>query len=177
MIKEKLQHLERVSDYSIDLMKEILADITKLSQYSWQQAHHKLDSINKKVDLARKQWVNVDAIDKQVLDFRVIIFSRDIVNKIEEIESHSNRHSFNINRIENEYEELKKEKDIDHDTLESEMQKLSNELIRANLKYMIRDITESWWTSQYSIDQVAHELEKIKEQWIDVDDIEEMLFG
>jgi hypothetical protein len=34
MIKEKLQHLEKISDYSIDLMKEILSDIAKLSQYS-----------------------------------------------------------------------------------------------------------------------------------------------
>ncbi len=177
MIKEKIQHLEKISDYSIDLMKEILSDIAKLSQYSWQQAHNKLDSINKKIDLARSEWVNVDELDKQVLDFRVIIFNRDITNKIEEIESHSNRHSFDISRIESEYQELKKEKNIDHSLLEIEMKKLSNELARANLKYMIRDITEWGGTSTYSIDHVAHKLEILKEEWIYVDDIEEMLFG
>ena len=57
------------------------------------------------------------------------------------------------------------------------MKKLSNELARANLKYMIRDITEWGWTSTYSIDHVAHKLEILKEEWIYVDDIEEMLFG
>jgi fructosamine-3-kinase len=60
--------------------------------------------------------------------------------------------------------------------LEELMQNLYNEVIRAKIKFMISDIEKSEWASVFSMNQIAHELEKAKEKGLRVDDIEEMLF-
>ena len=176
MTKRDFKDLERISDYSIALMDEILDDINKLSKFSSSKVETKLDDINRKIDLARKHWVNVDAIDKEVLDFRVVLFKKDINNKIEEVHTHLNNFSFDISKIECEYNELKLEQDIDHSILEEQMKNLYNEVIRAKIKFMISDIEKSDGASVFSIDQIAHELEKAREKGLRVDDIEEMLF-
>lgn len=172
-----LEKLKNISDYSIALMEEILWDIKKLSQYSRASIWSNLDKINKKIDLAREHGVNVDILDKQVLDFRFILFKRDVDNKIEEVHTHLNNFSFDLAKIEKEYNDLKKEKDIDYSELDKKMNNAYNEVIRAKIKFMINDIWESDWTSVYSIDQVTGELEIAKKKWLKVDDIEEMLFG
>jgi hypothetical protein len=54
MTKRDFKDLERISDYSLALMEEILDDINKLSKFSSSQVDPKLDDINRKIDLARK---------------------------------------------------------------------------------------------------------------------------
>jgi hypothetical protein len=61
--------------------------------------------------------------------------------------------------------------------LEEKMQRLYNEVIRAKIKFMISDFSGGEWTSVYTIDQIAEEIWIAKEKGLDVDDIEEMLFG
>ena len=172
-----LEKLEKISDYSMELMEEIQSDIKRLSHISWPHNDNTLYEINKKIDLARVNWVNVDSLDKQVLDFRIILFKRDIENKIDEINTDLNTYSLNIDRITSEYNMLNKEIDIDSLVLEELMNNLNVEITKARIKLMIKDIEESEWTSVYTIDQVANEIEIAKRKWIDVNDIEEKLFG
>jgi len=167
--------LEKISDYSIALMHEISKDIESLNKHIWRNDNN-LNEINRKIDLARWNWVNVDTLDNQVKEFRIKLFKRQIKHKIEELETQWNDYSLDISKIEKEYEELKTEQNIDNILLEKLMKDLSNEIVRAKIKHMIRNIKESWWTSVHSIDKVAHEIEMAKKQWIEIWDIEEMLF-
>lgn len=71
-----LKKLEKIWDYSIALMDEVMEDIKRLSQItSFEIAHNWLDDINKKIDKAREYWVNVNKIDREVLEFRFRLFN------------------------------------------------------------------------------------------------------
>lgn len=171
-----LTNLERISDYSIALMNEISNDIELLSKH-WMNDDNNLNEINRKIDLARAEWVNVDKLDKQVQEFRISLFKRNIENKIEDLKSPDDNYLVNVTKLEKEYSELRKEKWIDIQELDDLMLDLSNELTRALIKHMIINIQKSWWTSVHSMERIAHEISKAKEKWINVGDIEEMLFG
>ena len=74
MTKRDFKDLEEISDYSIALMEEILWDIKQISESSSLNiSHSSLNDVKKKIDFARWKWVKVDILDKQVLDFRVIL--------------------------------------------------------------------------------------------------------
>lgn len=177
MEHEKLKDLEEIWDYSMELLNEIEMAIEFLSNFSWKRLDNNLDELNMKIDYARKQWLNVDALDKKIQEFRVLLFKRNIENKIEEVKLKWNNYSVDISQLENEYTELKKEINIDFWELDEIMHNLSNEVIRAKIKHMVTDIIESWGTSVHSIDFVANELEEAKQEGIDVEDIEELLFA
>lgn len=166
---------KKIADYSIALMEEVSLDIKRLSEYVWSPNWNNLDDINKKIDLARGYWVNVDALDNQILEFRIILFKRRIEYKIDEVHNTKTKLSFDINIIEAEYKELKREPSVDLGKLQILMHDLYNEVIKSKIKFMINDI-ERDPNSTYSIDQVAHELELAKEKWINVGEIEEILF-
>ncbi len=168
--------LEKISDYSIALIQEISRDIESLNKHIWRKGNN-LDKINRKIDLARWNWVNVDSLDKQVQEFRVSLFKRQIKHKLEDLKSWTWNFLNDVTKIRWEYEELQKEKWIDLVLLEKLMKELSNELTRSLIKHMITNIGQEWGTSLHSMDKIAEELEKAKEKWIRVDDIEEMLFG
>jgi len=80
-----LEELQRKWDYSIALIDEISSDISKLNEYPATTLTNKLDEINIKLDYARGQWINVDKLEKQVLDFRILSFFRNIDKKIYDI--------------------------------------------------------------------------------------------
>ena len=171
-----LEKLEKISDYSIALMEEIEWDMKNLSEYSYEVAHTKLDGMNKKIDLARENWVNVDSLDNQVLEFRIILFKREVDNKITELNESFNNLSSDIGNIDSKYDELKKESNIDLLELSNIMDSLHNEVIRWKIKFMINDYSTSDWASIYNMDMIADEISNAKLKNIDVDDIEEMLF-
>ncbi|MFK7780308.1 MAG: hypothetical protein QM490_04095 [Candidatus Gracilibacteria bacterium] len=170
-----LKDLERVSDYSIALMDDIARDIKLLSKFGG-RADNNLDDINRKIDLARTKGVNVDNLDRQVLEFRISLFRGNINNKIEKLNSECNNYYVDVTKLEEEYIELKKEKDIDFEELDKLMYDLSSELTRALIKHMISNIKKEHGTSVHSMDRIAHEIAQAKKKGINVDDIEEMLF-
>jgi hypothetical protein len=177
MEHKNFEILEEIWDYSIGLMNEIEKEIQFLSSFSWKRVDNNLDEINRKIDYARQQWLNVDVLDKKVQEFRILLFKRNIENKIDELRLKWNNYTIDTSQLEDEYIELKKEKNINFLELDKLMHNLSNEVIRAKIKYMVSDIIESWWTSVHSIDSVASELEEAKESWVDVEDIEKLLFA
>ena len=73
-----LEELQRKWDYSIALIDEISSDISKLNEYP-------ATTLTNKLDYARGQWINVDKLEKQVLDFRILSFFRNIDKKIYDI--------------------------------------------------------------------------------------------
>jgi hypothetical protein len=84
----------------------------------------------------------VESLDKQILDFRVILFKRDIDNKIEEIDTNLNYLSFDISRIEKEYSELKQENGIGIENLDTKMNELLAKVSISKIKLMINNISE-----------------------------------
>lgn len=173
---DRFENLLQISDYSIALKEELDQDIANLSHYSSSNVESSLDDVNKKIDLARKFWVNVDALDKQILDFRVILFKRDIENKIEDVNKNYNEFTSNIDRIEKEYFELKKE-NIDQNYLSQLMSNLHSEVSRSKIKFMVVDILNTESSSLYTLDNIANEIAEAKKDWINVDDIEEEIFA
>ena len=171
-----LEKLEKISDYSLQLMEEIEGDIKKLSNISWPHNDNTLEEINNKIDLARENWVNVNALDKQILEFRIVLFKRDIQNKIDEINSNLSNYSLNIDKIIEEYRKINEELDVKSLVLEELMFNLNIEITRWKIKLMILDIKNSEWTSVYTIDQVVNEIDIAKRKWIIISDIEELLF-
>lgn len=87
-------------------MEEIESDIKKLSNISWHHNDNTLEEINNKIDLERENWVNVNALDKQNLEFRIILFKRDIQNKIDEINSILSTYSLNIDKIQDKFNKI-----------------------------------------------------------------------
>ncbi len=176
MPKQDFSKLEEMSDYSIALMDEIFSDIKSLSKNSSSTIVNKLDEVNKKIDRAREMWLNVDAMDKEVLDFRIVLFKRNIANRVDELNNNPSRYFFDISKIEQEYKELLKEKDIDFAMLKELMDDLKKQVIRWELILMIRNIKKSDWVSVYSIDQILDEINNAKQKGIDIEDIQEKLF-
>lgn len=171
-----LAKLEKISDYSLELMEEIERDIKMLSHLSWPHRDNTLEEINNKIYLARTNWVNVNVLDKQILEFRIILFKRDIENKIDEINENLNTYVLNIDNITEEYKKITEELDIKSLVLEELMFNLNIEVTRWKIKLMILDIKESDWASVYTIDQVVNEIDIAKRKGINIDDIEAILF-
>ncbi len=167
--------IEEISDYSIALMDEIYADMKKLSEYTTWDALNKIEEINKKIDLARGHWVNVESLDKQILDYRVILFDNDLDNILEQIVN-DDKYIFDTSKVEEEYGDLLKEKWIDKEYLWKKMKLMQDELVRAKIKFMVRHISEWEDISGFTFDRIGDELNLAKEKWIDVSDIEAQIF-
>ena len=177
---EKMNHgrindIEAKGEYLQHLQTEIKDTIDKFSQYSSSKVHTILDELNNKIDVAREQWLKVDTIDDEVRDFRVVLFKRDVNNKIEEVHTHPNKHSFEISKIQKEYEYLLKERGIDKVELHTLMANVKIEIKRAEIRYMIDHIIDSNWVSQFSFDQIFDKIETAKASWIPVSDLEDEL--
>jgi hypothetical protein len=69
-------------------------------------------------------------MDKEVLDFRVVLFKRDINNRKEELNTHPNKYSFNLEEIEKERIELRKEIGIDQILLDNLLKDLKDQVVR-----------------------------------------------
>ena len=176
MTKIDIEEIKKRSDYALALKGEIELDIKRLSDYVWAPNWNNLNDINKKIDLARTYWINVESLDKQILEFRIILFKKRVAYKIEEVNESNSKLAFNIDTIELEYSDLKKEININLEELQSLMYDLYNEVIKSKIKFMLNDIDKDPNTT-YSMEQVVYELDLAKERWVNVDDIKEMLFG
>lgn len=174
--KLDLNKIQEISDYTFALMEEIHSDIKWMSQNADRTTYSKLDEVNRKIDKARWEWVNVDSLDKEILDFRYILFKRNVANKIEELSTNWTLIWNDISYLEKEYKELLKEENLNREELISIYENLENHSHKSELKFIVNDIVNSEWTSIHSIDKVATKIEDLKSKWVDVSDIEEMLF-
>jgi hypothetical protein len=174
--KNFLEELERKWDYSIALVEEIWADISKLNEYPTSTLSNKLDEINNKLDFARGQWINVDVLDKQLLDFRLITFIKDIDKKIYDINIKWNNFNTDLSKIEEEYKILQREDWLDFEMLAKKIDILKEEVKKWQLLLKVKDIAVSWWASIYNLEWIQVEYLSLKDKWIDVSEIEEILF-
>jgi hypothetical protein len=163
-------------DYSESFHNEILKDIDNLLEHSWMEKS-KLDNINKKIILAKANWITVVELEKLVSYYKILFFKKDISNKIKELNSWINKYSLDIENIEESYNELLKENNINKDELKIEMDNLYSEMGRLKLRSEIMDFINSWGRSTYSINYIYLELDKLKSSWIKVDDIEKLIFS
>lgn len=172
-----LKKLEKIWDYSIALMDEVMEDIKRLSQItSFEIAHNWLDDINKKIDKAREYWVNVNKIDREVLDFRFIVFKRAIDSKVSSVENNSTNFNLDISNLESEYQELLKEDEIEKSDLDYLMQSLKKWIIKPEINSMLNHYIEWWWNGIYTLDQIIDKVQEAKVLWVNIDDIEEKIF-
>lgn len=171
-----LEELQRKWDYSIALIDEISADISKLNEYPASTLTNKLDEINVKLDYARSQWINVDKLDNQVLDFRILSFFRNIDKKVEDINIKWDFFNTDLSKIDEEYELLKKEESTDKEKMSEKMNELKMHVLRWQLLFKVNDFKNSWWTSVYNIEDIQEDYFSLKEKWVDVSEIEKILF-
>ena len=177
MIKNDDLNFEEKGDYSMELLNEIWSDIINLSKYSPSQVEKSLQDINSKIDLARTYWLNVEDLDNQVRDFRVILFNRDIDNKLQELEWDFNSIYLDITRIEKDYCKLILEKGIDIESLNIKMKKLRSKVTTSKIKLMINNINNwSAWNWEPDFDKIAEEIAIAEKEWINVDEIKDMIY-
>ncbi len=179
MTIEKITDLEEIWDYSIALLDEIARAIDFLSKFSSRNSDDDLDMINRKLDYARQKWLNVDSLDKKVLDFRVVLFKRNIKNKMQELESEAvlSNYLLDTTKLQKEFEELKKETNIDILELFDLMNNLSNEIVRLQIKKMVASILNTEEPSVYTLHDVAEKIEEAKINGVDVSDIEDEIYA
>jgi hypothetical protein len=176
---ERLKNIEEIWNYTFELLTEIARDIDFLSKFSSRNPDNDLDMINKKLDYARKKWLNVDVLDKKFLDFRVILFKRRIENKMQELKSEAvlSNYFLDTTKIQKEFEELKKETNIDIWELFELMNNLSNNITILQIKKMVASILNTEEQSIYTLHDVAEKIEEAKEKGVDVSDIEDEIYA
>ncbi|MDD2871891.1 MAG: hypothetical protein PHS49_07925 [Candidatus Gracilibacteria bacterium] len=168
--------IEEIGLYAEDLLLEIQSDINKLTEYTTFDAVDKLDEINQKLDLARGYGLNVELLDNQILDFRLILFGNDYDYMMEKIQNEQDKYEFDTSRIDNEYTDLLAEKKVNHAELIHKMKVLRGEVLKSKIKFMIRNLSEGELNSGFTFDRIAIEVEKAKEMGLDMTDIEQMIY-
>lgn len=174
--KDLLKELERKWDYSIILLDEISADISKLNDYPTSKVSNKLEEISNKIDYAKSQWINVSNIEKKLLDFRILFFLNNIDFKLELINNSWNEFNTDLRLIEDEYNKLTKEDWVDLESLKKSMDNLNNHVLKAKILLKLKDYWESFWNSIYSMDEIQSEYLELKSRWVNLDEIEKILF-
>lgn len=174
--KDLLKELERKSDYSIILLDEISADISKLNDYPTSKVSNKLEEISNKIDYAKSQWINVINIEKKLLDFRILFFLNNIETKLELIKNNWNEFNTDLRLIESEYNKLIKEDWVDLELLKNSMNNLRNEVKKSKLLLKLKDYWISFWKSIYSMDEIQSEYLELKNRWVNLEEIEKILY-
>lgn len=177
MDKKDLQkEVERKSDYSIILLDEISADISKLNDYPTSKVSNKLEDIFKKIEYAKSQWINVSSIEKNLLEFRILFFLNSLNIKLELIKNSWNKFNTDIRLIEEEYNKLIIEDWVDLQLLKTSMDNLYNQVKKSKLLLKIKDYWESFWKSIYSMEEIQSEYFELKKLWINLEEIEKILY-
>lgn len=171
---QKITDFELKWDYTEVLLKEISEDIEILSKFP-KNIKDNLKKINAKIDLAKSKGLFTKKIEEQVINFRETIFIRNINNRIEELASNPNMNLVNILDFENEYIYLK-DKVWNTIKIDESIEYLRAVVFRSYIYIMIIDIKESWWVSNFSIDWIIEKMQEAKEKWINVEDLENLLF-
>jgi hypothetical protein len=158
------------------LVGEISLDISKLNDYPWSTLINKLDEINIKLEYAKKQWININKLYSQVLEFRLLSFLKNIDKKIEDIKIKWDFFNTNISKILIEYNKLQRFDGIDLNLLKDKIEYLDTEIKKWRLFSKVKDISNSGWTSIYSLEEIEKEYTYLKNKWLDIQEIEEILF-
>lgn len=175
MTKLDIYQIEENWDTGYALLDEVAREINLLIDRGT-LTENNLELLNKKIDNLRETWLKVDNIDEQIRDLRFYLLKSAINNKIEELNNNWSNYALDISKIKKIYGQLIREKWIDIEQIDELMDRLSIEVTRAKIRHMINDIQESQWTSIHSLDSVVEEIQKAKKNWIDVEDLEEIVF-
>ena len=172
-----MEELEKKALYWEALENEIASDLNILRDHISGDIKNLLfDDLETKLGYAEKKWLNVDKLKDQFNDFRITSFKRDIEKKIEAIKEKWNFFNTDTNEIFNEYRVLSKIEGINKEELKLLIDNLEIEIQKWILLFKVKDLFESGWTSVYSIDEIQREYMKLKDKWIDVSEVEEILF-
>lgn len=171
------EELERKALYWEELEKNIAGDLNTLTErVSWDVKSLLINDLETKFSYAETQWLKVDKLKDQFIDFRVTMFKRDIDKKIDEIREKWNYFNTKISAIEAEYRKLQNIDWVDYQELKGLMENLDLEIKKWKLLLKVKDVRDSGWTSVYSLEEIEKEYYSLKDKWIDVEEIEEILF-
>jgi len=168
--------LEERWNYWLELMWEIYEMIWRLSSYSSDRANNVLEDINRKIDLARENWLNVEDLDSRVLEYRIISLKNDIVSRIGDINKQNNPLSLDISDLIKRYNELKNERYINVKNFEivvKQMKELELLIFINKVKFMIANIN---WTDDPAFDKLVDEILGAEERGIDTTEAKNIVF-
>ena len=172
-----MEELEKKALYWEALENEIANDLNVLRErISWDIKNLLFDDLETKLEYAESQWLNVNKLKEQFIDFRVASFKRDVEKKIESIREKWNFFNTDTTEIFNEYRVLSRIELINKGELKEIIDNLDIEIKKGRLLLKIKDIAESWGTSLYNLEDIQTEYLSLKDKWIDVSEIEEILF-
>jgi len=172
-----MEELEKKALYWEELEKEIATDLTLLrDRISWDVKNLLFDDLETKLEFADSKWLNIKKLKDEFNAFRITSFKRDIEKKIEDIKEKWNVFNTDTTIIYNEYRVLSRINDIDKDELKKLIDNLDIEIQKWRLLLKIKDISASWGTSVYNLEDIQLEYLKLKDMEVDVSEIEEILF-
>jgi hypothetical protein len=172
-----MEELEKKALYWEALESEIANDLNVLrDRISWDIKNLLFDDLETKLEYAESQWLNVNKLKEQFIDFRISSFKRDVERKIDSIKEKWNFFNTDTTEIYNEYRVLTRIENINKDELKEIIDNLDKEIKKWRLLLKVKDISESWGTSVYNIEDIQTEYLALKDKWIDVSEIEEILF-
>ena len=172
-----MEELEKKALYWEALENEIASDLNILRErISWDIKNLLFDDLETKLEYAKNKWLNINKLKAQFNEFRITSFKRDIEKKIESIKEKWNFFNTDTTEIFNEYKVLNRIEWIDKEELKKLVDNLEIEIKKWRLLLKVKDLAESAWTSVYSIDEIQKEYMKLKDEWIDVSEVEEILF-
>ncbi|MDD3145151.1 MAG: hypothetical protein PHV23_03480 [Candidatus Gracilibacteria bacterium] len=174
--KDLLKELERKGDYSIILLDEISADISKLNDYPTSKVSNKLEEVYQKIEYAKSQGINVANIEKKLLDFRILFFLNNIETKLELIKNNGNEFNTDLRLIESEYNKLIEQDGVDLELLKNSMNNLRNEVKKSKLLLKLKDYGISFGKSIYNMDEIQSEYLELKKKGVNLEEIEKILY-
>lgn len=177
MKNEKL-NIEELWDYSFALLGEISTLIWSLPRNKFISSNNFID-INNKIKKAKSLGINVEKYEREITEFRKNLLNRKIKDKINQIQA--NMKSKNLDEldlqfkdIENNFLELKQNiQDIIE--IENSYYELKNIIQKAKIFRKIMQFYKLSNGSSYDFDQIMWEILHLKEAWIDVTDLENLI--
>lgn len=175
-IKSKM-NFEEMWDYSYELLEEISRLIAELPESNFITSNKFID-INNKLEKAKSLWINVSKYEEQIYNFRCSLLNRKISDKIQIIEERgSSDHSvFDISWIESNYLELKNDfSDIENTNIK--FKELLGVIAKAKIWSMVEKYVSGESNAGFDFENIMRELQKAKDLWVDVHELEMMILG
>lgn len=161
------QELEQKALYIEELIKSISSHISDFIDKPYLVDEH-LHNIYSKLEKAKLEWVNIEKYLKDVYDFRVTVLKLILDTMLKENINalYSTRE---IEDIEKMYNALVDEW-LNDENIKNNIFKIKERNAILKIKKMIEEFSS--WTMEYDFTRIMNRLEKAKELWYDVSDLE-----
>lgn len=171
-------NIQELWDYAFELLNEISDLISSLPSNKFISSNSFID-INHKIQKAKEIWVNVSKYENEIKDFRIKLLQRKIQEQLDNIQQHMKSQDLEnldlqYEDIENNFIELKQDFNYIPE-VEDMYYQLKNTIKKAKIYRKIVHFHQQDTASNFDFDQMMCEILSLKEAWIDVTDLEDMI--